>query len=108
DYPVLIKNIELTTSDTQAINPDDVCATLTVSDVKIADANGDGKVSITDAVAIVGHILGESMEGFAAAAADVNRDGKISITDAVAVVDMILDGSASAKTRDTKAWLDPQ
>ena len=110
NYTVGIGEIELTTADTKAIHPADVSATLAVSDVKLGDANGDGKISITDAVAIVSHILGSDPEGFAVAAADVNGDGKVSITDAVAVVDMILNGEASAKKRDFEAEdvLDPQ
>ncbi len=58
--------------------------------LKIADVDGNEKVTITDAVAIVSHILGDDINGFVAAAADVNGDGRITITDAVAVVDMIL------------------
>ena len=110
DYDISLTNIELTTADTQAINPVDVTATLTVSDVKIADADGNGKVSITDAVAIVSHILGDDIDGFVAAAADVDGNGRITITDAVAVVDMILNGSASAKGRAgmDEEELDPQ
>lgn len=61
--------------------------------------DGSGRVTITDAVAIVSHILGEDIDGFVAAAADVDGNGKITITDAVAVVDMILSGTASAKMR---------
>ena len=67
--------------------------------LKIADVDGNEKVTITDAVAIVSHILGDDINGFVAAAADVNGDGRITITDAVAVVDMILSGTASAKAR---------
>lgn len=54
------------------------------------DANGDGKVTITDAVAIVNYILGNASGSFNEAAADVNRDGEITITDAVGVVNIIL------------------
>lgn len=54
------------------------------------DANGDGKVTITDAVAVVDYILGNPPADFNEAAADVNKDGKVNITDAVAIVDMIL------------------
>ena len=96
DYPINITNIELTTAVTQAVNPADVTATLTVSNVKIGDVDGNGKVSITDAVAIVSHILGEDIDGFVAAAADVDGNGKITITDAVAVVDMILNGGSQS------------
>ena len=99
EYPISLTNIELTTAATQAINPADVSATLTVSDVKIGDTDGNGRVSITDAVAIVSHILGDDINGFVAAAADVDGNGRITITDAVAVVDMILSGTASAKMR---------
>ena len=99
EYPICLTNIELTTAATKAINPADVSATLTVSDVKIADVDGNGRVSITDAVAIVSHILGDDIDGFVAAAADVDGNGRITITDAVAVVDMILSGTASAKMR---------
>ncbi len=54
------------------------------------DANGDGNVTITDAVAIVNKILGNASGSFNEAAADVNRDGEITITDAVGVVNIIL------------------
>jgi hypothetical protein len=109
NHPISLTNIELTTANTQAINPADVSATLMVSNVKIADADGNGKVSITDAVAIVSHILGNDIDGFVAAAADVDGNGRITITDAVAVVDMILRGSASAKKRNfVEDTVDPQ
>ena len=54
------------------------------------DANGDGKVTITDAVTIVDYILGNEPEDFVFEAADVNEDGEVNITDAVGVVDIIL------------------
>ena len=54
------------------------------------DANGDGKVSITDAVVIVDYILSDGQTPLVPAAADMNGDGKISISDAVDVVDLIL------------------
>ena len=58
--------------------------------IVVGDVNGDGIVTITDAVAIVNKILGKPSEGFNDAAADVNHDGKISISDAVEVVNIIL------------------
>ena len=53
-----------------------------MSDVKIADADGNGKVSITDAVAIVSYILGDGMAGFVAAAADVDGNSDVNAVDA--------------------------
>ena len=61
-----------------------------LGDFGSGDANGDGKVTITDAVAVVNYILGNASTGFSAAAADVNHDGKITITDAVGIVNIIL------------------
>ena len=62
----------------------------TFGDVMPGDANGDGVVTISDAVAIVNYILGKEMPaGFNEAAADMNGDGKVTITDAVRVVNMI-------------------
>ena len=64
--------------------------TTSIPDVLRGDANGDGNVTITDAVAIVNSILGNESENFVFDAADVNKDGHITITDAVGVVNIIL------------------
>ncbi len=66
------------------------------------DANGDGDVTITDAVAVVNYILGNPSENFNKAAANVNgdtdEDGEpiISITDAVGIVNIILNKGATS------------
>jgi len=54
------------------------------------DANGDGKVTITDAVYIVNYVLQQPAPDFILEAADLNADGSITITDAVMVVNIIL------------------
>jgi len=59
----------------------------------MGDANGDGSVTITDAVAVVDYILGNTPDDFNTTAADVNKDGQVNITDAVAIVDIILSGN---------------
>ena len=58
------------------------------------DANGDGNVSITDAVAIVNYILtnGHPTGNFVFSAADMNGDKAITISDATAIVNRILKG----------------
>ncbi len=58
----------------------------------LGDANGDGKISITDAVYVVNYVLQQPEADFNAVAADVNGDGNITITDAVMIVNMILNG----------------
>ena len=56
----------------------------------IGDANGDGKVSITDAVYVVNNVLNQPQTDFRKTAADMNGDGKITITDAVMIVNFII------------------
>ncbi|MBQ9665949.1 MAG: dockerin type I repeat-containing protein [Bacteroidaceae bacterium] len=108
NYTIHLKNIELTTTEGGAVNPADVSATLTISNTETGDVNGDGKVTITDAVAVVNYILGHASAGFVSAAADVNGDGKTTITDAVAIVNMILNQGGNAKMRGEAKELDPQ
>ena len=76
----------------------------------VGDANGDGKVTITDAVAVVNYILGNASAGFVKAAADVNQDGNITITDAVGVVNIILNsgGEATAPPMEAPAVEAPE
>lgn len=96
DYPIIIKNIELTTPTEIRLTPSNVTATLTVKLPGSGDVNGDGKVTITDAVGIVNYILERPSANFRSEVADLNGDGRISITDAVAVVNRILiQGSSS-------------
>ena len=53
------------------------------------DLNGDGKISITDVVAIINVIAGNTTDPKKVAAADVNGDGKVSITDCVAAINLM-------------------
>ena len=78
--------------------------------VEMGDTNGDGKISITDAVAIVNYILGNPSANYVSEASDVNGDGRTSITDAVAIVNKILSGETEAKDRMARKadLLDPQ
>ena len=59
---------------------------------KQGDANGDGKISISDVVFTVNALMGNVQGNFVLAAADMNGDGKISIGDVVLVVNRLLEG----------------
>ena len=50
--------------------------------------NGDGQVTLADAVAIVNYLLGTPPASFKTVPADVTQNGFITISDAVAVVNM--------------------
>ncbi len=54
------------------------------------DANGDGKVNVTDIVEIVSYIMGKPSNRFVFTAADVTGDGDVNVTDIVSVVNIIL------------------
>ena len=60
------------------------------SAVKPGDANGDGNVTIADAVAVVNYILGNHSDFFVFNAANVDGDSEITIADALAIVNIIL------------------
>ncbi|MBO4720138.1 MAG: BspA family leucine-rich repeat surface protein [Prevotella sp.] len=55
------------------------------------DADGDGKVTSADIVAMTDYIMGNTPAGFSKANADVNLDGVIDIADIVAVSNIIKD-----------------
>ncbi len=65
-----------------------------VTAVVKGDVNEDGKVTITDMLAVKSHLLKKStLSGKAAKAADTNGDGKITITDFLQVKSQLLDKS---------------
>lgn len=86
-----------------------------VPDIVLGDANNDGKVTITDAVAIVNFILGNPSDNFNKVAANVNGDFKtngepnITITDAVGVVNIILNnGETAAPALEAPEVVEPE
>lgn len=89
DYTISLKNIELTTPTGKAIYNMDKSAKLSIDDVKMGDVNGDGRVTVTDAVCIVNYIHERIPSVFIEKAADVNGDGSISISDAVNIINII-------------------
>ena len=58
--------------------------------LKKGDANGDGSVDVTDAVAVINAYLSGNNDGINVGVADVNHDGVIDITDAVAIINLYL------------------
>ena len=72
-----------------------VLQTLTI--VVTGDTNGDGKVTITDMLAVKSHLLGKvKLNGAAAKAADTSGDKSISITDFIQIKAFLL-GKGSIK-----------
>ena len=90
EYTIEIKEVELTKTDGTSLHHKDMTAKLTLTEVITGDINGDGRVTVTDAVGIVNYILHRAPSVFIAKAADVNGDGNITISDAVGVVNIVL------------------
>ncbi|MBE6268662.1 MAG: hypothetical protein E7092_06685, partial [Bacteroidales bacterium] len=96
-YTVQLKNIRIVTEAQEEIRLADATATININKVS-GDANGNGTVSISDAVATVNYILGRTPDNFRFEAADTNNDGKISLIDVVNIIDLILNPVAEQQT----------
>ena len=59
------------------------------------DANGDGKVDVSDYIGVANHILGNTPEGFDEKAADVDHNNVIDVSDYIGVANIILTGSVT-------------
>lgn len=89
-YPIYLTACDVTTADGTDEDLSDVKATLVLEDYLPGDANGDGKIRIGDATAILNYIVGNVSSNFLEKAADTNGDGRIRIGDATAVLNIIV------------------
>ena len=90
EYTINIKEVELTKTDDTSLHHKDLTSTLILTEAMMGDINGDGRITVTDAVGIVNYILHRAPSVFISNAADVNGDGNITISDAVSVVNIVL------------------
>lgn len=97
EYPVILKNVEISYGSEKVI-VEYVKSTLTVNDYIPGDANGDGRLSVTDISSIASYLLGTTPSGFVEKAADVNDDNRVSVTDISSIAAKLLNGSSNAKT----------
>ncbi|MBO5787742.1 MAG: dockerin type I repeat-containing protein, partial [Bacteroidaceae bacterium] len=85
-----ITNLKICTSDFNEYWFADI--NISVSTSKMGDANGDGKITISDVVMTVNALMNNINDNFVLEAADMNKDGKITIADVVGVVNALLNG----------------
>ena len=96
EYPLILRNIVISDAVGNSYSVEYVKTTLTVSSYTLGDANGDGKVNITDFTSIANHILNKQQATFVEKAADTNQDGVITVADLSGLVQIILhDGNTS-------------
>ena len=65
-------------------------ASFSAKNYELGDVNGDGRVSVTDVVMMISHILQKNPVGFNKDAADMNCDGRISVTDVTIAIAKVL------------------
>lgn len=108
DYPVKINLVEVTEDGGEVVTASTHNGRLSV--YKNGDANGDDEVSITDAVTVVSHILGNPVDNFIEEAANVDDGDGISITDAVGVVNIILGngGTSTPANNNSNTGVNPE
>ena len=111
DYEVLLSNI--VASDADASVSDDLAdsqSVLHVEDYIIGDVTSDGRVNVTDIMAVANYILKIPMTTFNEQAADVNGDSRINVTDIMGIANIILKvgNNSQAAPRRREQLLDPQ
>ena len=90
DYEIQVKNVVASDVDGNETALPDINGVLHVAQFLIGDANNDGKINVTDIMAVASYILKYDVPGFIVAAADVNGDGKINVTDIMGIANIIL------------------
>ena len=105
-YAASIQNCKYSTANSSSVALPRMEIALSIGSTLKGDANGDGSVTMADAVAVVNYILGNSSAGFNINNANVNDDvdefdnPKISISDAVGIVNIILNNSGSSSASE--------
>lgn len=92
DYAMILRNGELAYGENNIRN-EYAQTTLTITELKVGDANKDGITSVGDITTIASHLLGDELEKFDENAADVNGDGTISVGDITALAEYMLSSS---------------
>lgn len=96
DYAMILRNGELAYGENNIRN-EYAQTTLTITELKVGDANKDGITSVGDITTIASHLLGDELEKFDENAADVNGDGTISVGDITALAEYMLSSSLQGK-----------
>ena len=92
---VVLKNTRIvTTEGVEFILEGDSCEVSVIVDQPVkGDANGDGKVNITDVTDMIDYLLTGCQSSFHSQNADVDGNGKIDIADVTDLIDYLLSGS---------------
>lgn len=77
------------TSD-EGVTLDDMTFNISIEGCPPADANGDGRVSVSDVTAVIAHLSGREPAGFVLSNADLDGDGQVTAEEVAGIVSIIL------------------
>ena len=97
DYPLILKEVSVSDLNSVSYNTAYLKSTLNLSSYTLGDVNGDGKINVSDFIAVANHILGRTTTTtFIVKAADVNFDNNINVSDFIGIANMILRGTTTS------------
>ena len=89
-YTATVKDIIMSDVDRNELTQSDFTFDITVLDVEMGDANGDGRINGMDIVEMVDYIMERPSNSFVFAAADLTGDGKVNGMDLVELVSLVM------------------
>ena len=78
----------------------DATCTLTINDKLLGDVNGDGYVTLADAICEISWLLEQNPPVFVEAVADYNEDNVISASDAIAIIQYVVTANTNVINPD--------
>lgn len=105
EYPLVIRNTELSDKYGTNYSVPIMKSTLNVKSYILGDVNADTKVNVADITVIANHILGLATPTFVKAAADLNEDTKVNVADITCLSNLILYGDIRGASNNSKPML---
>ena len=93
NYQAVIRDVTFTRAGGVEVALADASFNIEMTGKPNGDANGDGKVNVSDIVEIMNYITGMGSDVFDKSAADVNGDGVVNIADILMMVNIIMSAS---------------
>ena len=88
-YSAIVHDVVFTRAGGSELSLADTRFNIEMTNIKSGDANGDGKVNVSDIVEAMNYIMGKPSEIFDESAADMNGDCKVNVADIVMMVKLI-------------------
>ncbi len=95
-YTATVRNIIMSDVERNELTQSDFTFDITVQDVTMGDANGDGRINGMDIVEMVDYIMERPSNSFVFATADLTSDGKVNGMDLVELVSLVMAQGAQA------------